>query len=207
MHDERRILVVDDDAGTRALVRSVLERGSFEVEEAETGPDAVAAGRRRRPDLVVLDVQLPGMSGYEIFRELRDEHGEDLPVVFLSGERTESLDRVAGLVLGAEDYLVKPFDPGELLVRLRRLLDRAPRAAAAPGPRYRLTTREQEVLSLVAEGLGPAEIARTLVISPKTAATHIQNVLGKLGVNNRSQAVAVAHREGLVPSAAARAPA
>jgi DNA-binding NarL/FixJ family response regulator len=126
-------------------------------------------------------------------RELRDRFG-DLPVVIVSGERTESFDRVAGLLLGAADYIVKPFDPDELVARVRRLVVRdRPRPSATT-----LTGRERDVLRLLADGLDQRRIAAELFLSPKTVATHIQHILAKLGVHSRAQAVAVAHRDGLV---------
>ena len=125
-----------------------------------------------------------------------ERFGDALPVVFVSGERTESFDRVAGLQLGADDYLSKPFAPDELIARLRRLLPDSELPADEKG-RPALTPREEEVLKLLASGLAQGEIAKELVISPKTVASHIERILAKLGVNSRAQAVAVAHRTGL----------
>ncbi len=110
------ILVVDDDPGIRALVGGLLGRVGYQVREASDGAAAITAARRERPALVVLDVELPVVSGYEVYREFRDRYGDSLPALFLSGARTEPYDRAAGLMLGADDYVVKPFDPGELLV-------------------------------------------------------------------------------------------
>ena len=191
-----RVLVVDDDAGHRALVCAVLEQEGFATMEADCGEDALDVARRERPALVVLDVNMPGgVSGYEVCRALRADYGPAIPILFLSGTRTESYDRVAGLMLGGDDYLVKPFAPDELLVRLRNLMRRSD--GAAP-PRSPLTKRELEVLKLLADGLDQAEIARQLVISPKTVATHIEHILEKLRVRSRAQAVALAYREDLL---------
>ena len=155
------------------------------------------------PSLVLLDVQLPRVSGYEVCRELRDEYGDALPIVFVSGERTESLDRVAGLMIGADDYITKPFVPDELLARVRRLLARP--AARRPSAlrrsdTYGLTARERQVLSLLAEGATQATIADGLFISSSTVGTHIQRILTKLGVHTRGEAIALAYRAGLVTS-------
>jgi DNA-binding NarL/FixJ family response regulator len=106
----------------------------------------------------------------------------------VSGEWVDPLDRAAALLLGADDYIVKPFGQDEFLARIRRLLARTARAgrgAKADAAVSALTTREQEVLRLLASGLSQMEIAGRLVISPKTVATHIQNVLTKLGVHSR----------------------
>jgi DNA-binding NarL/FixJ family response regulator len=138
---------------------------------------------------------MPGLSGYEVCRALREEHAQAFPVMFVSGERTESFDRVAGLTIGADDYLTKPFEADELLARLRGLLRRFD---SIEPPVSVLTKREQQVLGLLADGLDQAEIARRLVISPRTVGTHIEHILAKLGVHSRAEAVAVAYRLQLV---------
>ena len=190
------MLVVDDDALFRAHVRSVLEEGGYRVVEAVDGLAALASVRAARPAAVILDVNMPRLSGYEVCRSLREEHGPELPLMFVSGERTESFDRVAGLTIGADDYLVKPFAADELLARLRSLLRRAGRPEAAAST---LTRRELEVLRLLADGLDQAEIAERLVISPKTVGTHIERILAKLGAHSRAEAVALAYRLRVVP--------
>jgi DNA-binding NarL/FixJ family response regulator len=190
------ILIVDDDAAFRELVRSLLARIGYAIVEAADGDAAVEAALADRPSLALLDVDVPGISGYEICRALRDAYGEDLPIIFVSGRRTEQLDLVGGLLIGADDYVVKPFDAAELLARVRRHLSRAPRNPSAVNGA--LTPREQEILDLLAAGFDQRAIAEQLVISPKTVATHIQRILGKLGVRSRAQAVAYAHRHGLV---------
>jgi DNA-binding NarL/FixJ family response regulator len=189
------VLVVDDDALFRAYVRGVLEEGGYRVVDAEDGLAALASVRASRPAAVLVDVNMPGLSGYEVCRSLREAYGPDLPVMFVSGERTESFDRVAGLTIGADDYLAKPFAADELLARLRCLLRRASRVDAAPST---LTRRELQVLQLLAEGLDQGEIAERLVISPKTVGTHIERVLAKLGAHSRAEAVALAYRRRVV---------
>jgi DNA-binding response OmpR family regulator len=187
------ILVVDDDERVCELLRGLLGGEGARVLCLRTGEAALRAAGRERPSLVVLEVKLPGISGYEVCRALRDRYGAGLPIVFVSGDRTQPHDRVAGLLLGADDYLAKPFAPDELLVRTRALLRRERRAGAA------LTARELEVLSLLAAGVRPDQIAAALVISPKTVRTHIERILGKLDVHSRAEAVALAYRERLVP--------
>jgi DNA-binding NarL/FixJ family response regulator len=200
------ILIVDDDPGARALMASLVERIGHSPTEAETGEEALEAARRQRPSCVLLDVHLPRVSGYEVCRWLRDEYGQDLPIIFVTGERTEPSDRVAGLLIGADDYVIKPYDPDELIARVRRAISRShpEEIRAAPWREgFDLTVRERQVLALLAKGLGQPAIASELFISPKTVATHIQRILPKLGVRSRAQAVAVAHREGLVGQIAA----
>jgi two-component system nitrate/nitrite response regulator NarL len=192
------ILVVDDDKSFRSFLSSVLARAGYSTVEAGTGAEAVDAAQRERPALVLLDVKLPGISGYEVCRQLKETFGPDLPVFLISGERTEAFDRSAGLLIGADDYLAKPVDPDELLARVRRYTAPEEPLAAAPSAAPALTNREREVLRLLARGLNQAEIAQALSISDKTVATHIQHILEKLGVHSRAQAVAVAHRDGLI---------
>lgn len=190
-----RILIVDGDHRSRGLMSRVLKRVGYIICEAETGDEALAAAKRERPALVVLETLLPGVSGYEVCRELKDEFGEALPIVFVSGTRTESSDRVAGLLVGGDDYLVKPFDPNELLARVRRLL---PARLAGGETTRKLTRRELDVLSLLVEGLSQPGIAEKLFISPKTVGKHIEHILAKLGVHSRAQAVALAVRDELI---------
>ena len=191
---EEVVLVADDDDGMLTLLTETVESAGYGVLSAARGDAALALARRQPPDAAILDVNMPGLSGYEVCGELRATHGNSLPIILLSGVRVEPYDRVAGLLLGADDYLVKPFEPNELIARLRRLVQRLPR-----GPSFeRLTPREHDVLMLLAGGFGQRDIAVELVISPNTVATHIQHILAKLGVHSRAQAVAAAHRFGLV---------
>ena len=197
------ILVVDDDAALRALLRELLHASGYEVREAETGAAAIAAARAERPGLVLLDVQLPGMSGYQVLHMLREDFS-GLPVIFMSGERTEAYDRAGGLMLGADDYIVKPFDEDELLARVETLLRRAKTGAASTEEggvdASGLTSREHEILVLLASGRSPKEISRELVITRKTVSAHIQSILAKLNVHSQAQAVAIAFRNNLVSS-------
>jgi DNA-binding NarL/FixJ family response regulator len=204
---KQTVLVVDDDESVRNLLRDALERGGFTVREAVDADGALAAVQTSLPHLVVLEVVLPRVSGYELYKELRERLGEDLPIIFVSGERTDSYDRVAGLLLGAEDYIVKPFDPDEIVARVRRSLRtrRVVEPAQSNGTGAKLanlTPRESEILTLLTEGSSTAEIARDLVISQRTVGTHVQHILAKLGVSSRGQAVALAYREGLVSAGA-----
>jgi DNA-binding response OmpR family regulator len=190
------ILIAEDDESVAELLRALVEAAGYDAAVAFTGDDALELARDEMPSVAILDVNLPGVSGYEVCHELRRVYGPALPILFVSGDRTESYDRVAGLLLGADDYLVKPFAPDELLVRVRSLIRRSAPAAVS---RVSLTARELEVLTLLSDGLDQTEIAERLVISPKTVGTHLERILGKLGARSRAQAVAIAYRDALVP--------
>jgi DNA-binding NarL/FixJ family response regulator len=194
------ILIVDDDPSSRELFSCVLAGAGYSTIEVESGEAALVQAGEIRPSLVLLDVHLPGVSGYEVCRQLRERFGEQLPIVFVSGNRTEPHDRVAGLMIGADDYVVKPFSADELIARVGRLLTRAEADWSGNGSdsRVRLTEREREVLGLLADGLSQNAIASELYISPKTVATHIQRILSKLEVHSRAEAVSYAYRLGLV---------
>jgi DNA-binding NarL/FixJ family response regulator len=188
------VVVADDDEGVRSLLVELFDAAGFAVLAAARGDVALSLARQRRPAVALLDVDMPGLAGYEVCRRLRDEFGDELAIVLISGVRMESYDRVAGLLLGADDYVVKPFDPNELIARVRRLLERLPRSPTLE----RLTPRELEVLTLLADGYGQREIGERLVISSNTVGTHIQHILDKLRVHSRAQAVAAAYRNGLL---------
>lgn len=187
---------MDYDRVQRRQLVELLAGDGFGVREADGADEAIALAGARRPNLILVEVNLPGVCGYELLRRLRALHGDSLPLVLTSRDRTESFDRVAGLLLGADDYLVRPFRPDEVLARVRRLA----RSAATNGSRsgVGLTVRERQVLELLATGKSQREIASELGISPKTCGKHIERILEKLGVHSRAQAVAVAYREELV---------
>jgi DNA-binding NarL/FixJ family response regulator len=192
------ILVVDDNEEFRSFVIELLENVGYETNELASGAAVLSTVAEERPAVVLLDVRLPGLNGYEVCRELRNRYGSSIAIVFISGERTEAFDRAAGLLIGADDYLAKPVDPSELIARITRLVDRPRSNGKAPSSNGKLevlTRRESEVLDLLAEGLRQEEIADRLVISPKTVATHIQRILTKLEVRSRAQAVSLALRE------------
>jgi two-component system alkaline phosphatase synthesis response regulator PhoP len=115
------ILVVDDEPKIVKLARDYLEKGGFRVVSAGDGHTAVAAARREKPDLIVLDLNLPGLDGLDVCRAIRRE--SDVPIIMLTA-RVEEADRLIGLELGADDYIVKPFSPRELVARVRAVLRR-----------------------------------------------------------------------------------
>jgi two-component system response regulator MprA len=157
-----RILVVDDDPEITAFLRRGLVYEGYQVETASNGEEALARAREREPDLVVLDVMMPGMDGLEVARRLRQTGG--VPIIMLTA-RGQVVDKVAGLDSGADDYLVKPFDFDELLARVRALLRRhqkpteairfsditlnpATREVTRGGQHLELTAKEFDLLEL-----------------------------------------------------------
>ena len=116
------VLVVDDEESILRLVSFNLKRDGYEVIEGRTGDEAIELTAKTKPDVIILDLMLPGMDGLSVFRALR-ERGYDVPVIFLTARGSE-LDRVLGLELGADDYVTKPFSPRELVARVRAVLRR-----------------------------------------------------------------------------------
>jgi two-component system response regulator FixJ len=191
-----RVLIVDDDECYRNSLGELLNRAGYTPLQTTTGEAALDAAREEHFAMVVLEVSLPDMSGYTLCRRLRAEFGDGLPIVFVSGERTNPNDRIAGLLLGADEYFAKPWESDELLLRVHRLIDRAP--ARAPDTASALSPREREILQLLAHGLSQKEIARRLCLSPKTVNSHAERLYDKLRVHSKTEAVAVAFRGGLV---------
>jgi DNA-binding response OmpR family regulator len=126
-----RVLVVDDDATVAEVVTRYLEREGFDVEAVQDGRTALDRATASPPDLMVLDLMLPGMDGLEVFRNLRS--AAPIPVIMLTA-RGDEADRVIGLELGADDYLAKPFSPRELIARIKSVLRRASGPLTPTGP-------------------------------------------------------------------------
>ncbi len=122
MKDRPMILLVDDDPNISQLVRLYLEKEGFEVQSAARGDEGLAAFRRRPPNLLLLDIMLPGMDGWQVCRAVRQFSA--IPIIMLTA-KDETFDKVLGLELGADDYLTKPFEPKELVARIKAVLRRA----------------------------------------------------------------------------------
>ncbi|HEU4680481.1 MAG TPA: response regulator, partial [Gemmatimonadales bacterium] len=128
-----RILVVDDEPDITALVAYHLAKAGFRVSTAANGAEALKSAREERPDIVILDLMLPGVSGYDVLAELRKkEETKEVGVILLTARR-EEVDRIRGLSLGADDYLTKPFSPQELSLRVGGLLRRLASPAVSAG--------------------------------------------------------------------------
>jgi DNA-binding NarL/FixJ family response regulator len=199
-----KILVIDDDAKMRRQMAALLAAEGYAVVEAPNGREGVALARREKPALVLCDITMPEMNGHRVLEALRaDAATAHLPFVFLTGW-SEREDVRTGMNLGADDYLVKPVEPADLLAavatRLRRRRQTGPgRAAAAAdatpaalAPALGLTPREAELLSWVVQGKTNPEIAIILAIKLTTVKKHLESIFAKLGVENRTAAVTLA---------------
>jgi two-component system phosphate regulon response regulator PhoB len=205
-----RILVVDDEPDIAALVAYHLARSGYRVSTAANGTDALKAVTDERPTLVVLDLMLPDLSGYEIIEQIRrDPSTSEVPVLMLTARREEA-DRIRGLTLGADDYLTKPFSPQELVLRVGAILRRtrntqAGAAALTAGPLrierdthrvtvsgqpIELTPTEYKLLLILAERRGRVQPRVHLLevvwsaapdVQTRTVDMHVQRLRGKLG--------------------------
>jgi DNA-binding NarL/FixJ family response regulator len=214
-----RVLVADDQALVRAGFAALIdaEPGLEVCGEAGDGEEAVAQARAVRPDVVLMDVRMPRLDGLEATAQITADPAlaHTRVVVLTTFEHDEYV--LGALRAGASGFLLKDLEPRDLLQAVRVVADGeallAPRvtrrlieafaASAAPEPRPapaldELTTREREVLGLVAAGLSNQEIAERLVLSPLTAKTHVSRVLMKLGARDRAQLVIAAYESGLV---------
>jgi two-component system, OmpR family, phosphate regulon response regulator PhoB len=206
-----RILVVDDEPDITALVAYHLAKAGFRVSTAANGPDALKAARDERPDIVILDLMLPDLSGFDVLAELRrKEETKEVGVILLTAKREET-DRIRGLSLGADDYLTKPFSPQELSLRvaglLRRLgspavsagsnltagpiaIDRSAHRATVHGQELSLTATEYKLLLTLVERRGRVQTRPQLLeivweaqpdIQTRTVDMHVQRLRTKLG--------------------------
>lgn len=184
----KRVLVVDDEPRLVNLVRGYLEQDGYKVATAGNGREALLISREFEPDLIILDLMMPEMNGWEFMRHLRREH--DTPVIMLTA-RVDENDRVAGLEMGADDYLTKPFSPRELMARVRAVLRRAQPAEQTPAERLRFGALEIDADSHTARlggrslDLTPTEfdLLLTLMRNPGRA-------FGRLELLERTQGLA-----------------
>jgi DNA-binding NarL/FixJ family response regulator len=200
------VLIVDDDAILQMALTRRLQSQGFEVMNATSGEEALDLLKANPADVVVSDVMMPGMTGFEFCHQLRSlPQGETVPFIFLSslGEIT---NRVQGHLIGADDYLVKPFSAQELIAKVKGAIARSQRlhsavarqieqTAAQPDP-LPLSPAEERVFWEVVQGFTNKQIGEHLFLSPRTVQTHLSNMLAKLNLENRSQIVRFAFEQG-----------
>lgn len=204
------VLVVDDEPHIVALIAYHLAKAGYRVATAANGTEALSQANRERPSLVILDLMLPGMSGFEILRKLRGrDHTRDVAVLMLTARREEH-DRIEGLSLGADDYLTKPFSPQELVLRVKAILrrtgsksssrdvmvigplqiDRSAHRVTVEDAEVDLTPTEYKLLLLLAERSGRVQPRALLLetvwdaapdIQTRTVDMHVQRLRNKLG--------------------------
>ncbi|WP_254568550.1 response regulator transcription factor [Oscillatoria sp. HE19RPO] len=222
-----QLLLVDDEPGLREAVQAYLEDEGFSVQVASNANDGWDLLQQQHPDLVITDLMMPQVDGFEFLKRMReDPRFKVMPVIFLTA-RGMTGDRIQGYQAGCDAYLSKPFDPDELVAIVRNLLDR--RAAASgegeapdlaslareigeiksmlsgrhsiaqtpPPIKIDLTPREQSVLDLVAKGLMNKEIARNLDTSVRNVEKYVSRLFSKTGTNSRTELVRYALEHGL----------
>lgn len=210
-HVQERILVVDDEPDIVALVAYHLAKTNYRVSTASNGTDALSIARSERPSMLVLDLMLPGMSGFDVLEHIRAEEGTRHIAVLMLTARKEEQDRIRGLSLGADDYLTKPFSPQELVLRVGAILrrttgvsessadllqigpiriDRAAHRVAIEQDEVELTPTEYKLLITLAERRGRVQARGHLLetvweaapdIQTRTVDMHIQRLRTKLG--------------------------
>lgn len=215
-----RILVVDDEADCQTVLAMYLESQGYRVQSATSGIEALSIFESDPPDLVISDVMMPEMDGFEFCRRLRRTRlGQLIPFIFLSGQG-EIESKVEGHSIGADDYLVKPFQSEEILAKVKGQLERSHRIHAeivrllqnstslmvepkalpvAPPEPLPLTPAEERVFWEVIQGYTNKQISHRLFISPRTVQAHLGSIFSKLHIENRAQLVKFALERGYKP--------
>ncbi len=207
------ILVVEDDPGTRLAIQDYLEQAGYSIVVAEQGHRALELVQQYQPHLLVTDIAMPFMDGYELVRQIRQQPQlRLLPVIFLTA-RTTTADRIRGYQLGCDVYLPKPFELEELGAVIRNLIERyalimqataqtPPVTATTPDsfspPDLSLTAREWDVLHLLTTGLSNVQIGHSLHLSPRTVEKYVSSLLRKTVTNNRAELVHYAMQNRLI---------
>ena len=196
----KKLLLIDDDPNLILLVKDYLEFRGYEVVTAENGREALEVLEQQTPDMIICDVMMPEMDGYSLVSAIRsDPKTSWIPVLFLSA-KGQSQDRVKGLNIGADVYMVKPFEPEELVAQVESSLKQASRLiqhkdskGGESSPKMQvpfdveLTPTELRVVQFVARGMANREIAGELNVSQRTIESHVSNMLGKTGLHNRTE--------------------
>jgi DNA-binding NarL/FixJ family response regulator len=199
VRDPKRLLLIDDDPNLILLVKDYLEFRGYEVITAENGREALEVLEQEIPDMIICDVMMPEMDGYAFVNQVRqDERTSWIPILFLSA-KGQSQDKIKGLNIGADVYMVKPFEPEELVAQVEASLKQAFRQRQQAGSGgdnegkiqvpfdVHLTQTELKVVQFVARGLANRDIAEELNVSQRTVESHVSNMLGKTGLHNRTE--------------------
>lgn len=197
--EQKKLLLIDDDPNLILLVQDYLEFRGYAVITAENGREALDILKEEIPDMIICDVMMPEMDGYSFVKNVRENpRTEWIPVLFLSA-KGQSQDRVKGLNTGADVYMVKPFEPEELVAQVESTLKQASRLLERPMKRssqdpkllvpdtVELTPTEVKVVQLVARGLSNREIAEVMNVSQRTIESHVSNMLAKTSLHNRTE--------------------
>ena len=197
--DNKKLLLIDDDPNLILLVKDYLEFRGYNVVTAENGREALEVLDQNIPDMIICDVMMPEMDGYSLVKHIRQEpQTNTIPVLFLSA-KGQSQDRVKGLNEGADVYMVKPFEPEELVAQVEsslkqikrlsqgRLLGKDGGSTIQVPNNVELTPTELKVVQLVAKGMANREIAEQLNVSQRTIESHVSNMLNKTSLNNRTE--------------------
>jgi DNA-binding NarL/FixJ family response regulator len=200
VEEHKKLLLIDDDPNLVLLVKDYLELRGYKVVTAENGREALKVLAKETPDMIICDVMMPEMDGYSFVKHVRDNPKTNwMPVLFLSA-KGQSQDRVTGLNTGADVYMVKPFEPDELVAQIEASLKQSSRmiqhqtnglaevelSIQVPFD-VELTPTEIKVLQFVAKGMANREIAEELNVSQRTVESHVSNMLGKTGLHNRTE--------------------
>ncbi|WP_299485914.1 response regulator transcription factor [Acaryochloris sp. IP29b_bin.137] len=197
--EQNQLLLIDDDPNLILLVKDYLELRGYEVTTAKNGREALRVLEKSIPNLIICDVMMPEMDGYAFVKRVRDNPQTSyLPVLFLSA-KGQIQDRVTGLNTGADVYMIKPFEPDELVAQIEASLKQASRMMQKQANSLEgelsvqvpfdvdLTPTETKVIQLVAKGMSNREIAEDLSVSQRTVESHVSNMLGKTGLSNRTE--------------------
>ncbi|MGK7899350.1 MAG: response regulator transcription factor [Xenococcus sp. (in: cyanobacteria)] len=197
--DNKKLLLIDDDPNLILLVKDYLEFRGYNVVTAENGREALEVLDQNIPDMIICDVMMPEMDGYSLVKHIRQEpQTNTIPVLFLSA-KGQSQDRVKGLNEGADVYMVKPFEPEELVAQVEsslkqikrlsqgRILGKDGTSTIQVPNNVELTPTELKVVQLVAKGMANREIAEQLNVSQRTIESHVSNMLNKTSLNNRTE--------------------
>lgn len=210
-NEPKQLLLIDDDPNLILLVQDYLEFQGYGVMTADNGQEALDLLQEQVPDLIICDIMMPEMDGYEVVKRIRqDSRVSWIPVIFLSA-KGQTTDRVKGLSTGADVYLVKPFEPEELVAQVESSLKQANRlihkSRSESSPQQgelisissdvTLTRTETKVVQLVAQGLANREIAENLEVSQRTIESHVSNMLNKTRLHNRTELARWAIQKGL----------